>query len=68
MEVSEWYISCKPSQAKPSQIIPNYTFRFKILIVHRTPFPDKSGKGVFLFEFEKAGKMTEKTSYNEGGL
>ena len=40
----------KPSQAKPSQAKPNntnYTFSFTILIVHKTPFLEKSGKGVF---------------------
>ena len=40
-------LQAKPSQAKPSQITPNDIFSFAILIVHKTPFPEKSGKGVF---------------------
>ena len=35
-------------QAKPSQVTPNDTFGFTALIVHKTPFLEKSGKGVFI--------------------
>jgi len=49
-----------PLQAKPSQATPNYTFILQILIVHKTPFLEKSGKGVFLFGFEKAGRNAKK--------
>ena len=43
----EHLLQAKPSQAKPSQATPNDTFSFTILIVHKTPFLEKSVKGVF---------------------
>ena len=46
--------------AKPSQIIPNLPLVLQFLIVHKTPFLEKSGEGVFLFGFEKAGRNAKK--------
>ena len=49
----------KPSQAKPSQVTSNYTFSFTILIVHKTPFLEKSGKGVFYLGLKRCEKHRE---------
>ena len=48
-------------QAKPN--IPNYTFSFTILIVHKTPFLEKSGKGVFYLDLKRQERTVKKLRY-----
>ena len=60
VEVYEWYPPCKPSQAKPSQNTPNFTFSSTVLVIHKTPFLARVlGKAFFIW-YEKTGKTTEK--------